>query len=329
MKVVIPMAGFGTRLRPHTYSRPKPLVSVAGKPLLDHVIESLDGIEVDEWIFIVGYLGDQIREYVAENYDINAQFVEQNEMKGQSHAIYLAKDYLTKGEVIVLFSDTIFQADVDAINNAKHDGVIYTMEVEDPSAYGVVALNDENIITDFAEKSDDPPSNEAIIGLYYVKDAPHLIRAIEEQIADEDLTKGEYFIADALQRMIDDGAEFTTATVDFWLDCGKPHTLLETNRFLLSNGASNTQDDEYDNVTIIPPVYIHPDAKLENAVIGPNTSISRSCTIRDSIIRDSIVDTGASVTGAMLTESLIGRDAQVTGAFQKLNVGDKSSIHFG
>jgi glucose-1-phosphate thymidylyltransferase len=192
-----------------------------------------------------------------------------------------------------------------------------------------VALDEEAVITDFAEKADDPPSNEAIIGLYYVKDAPHLIRAIEEQIADEELTKGEYFIADALQRMINDGAEFTTATVDFWLDCGKPHTLLATNRFLLDNGASNTVDGNYTNVTIIPPVYIHPDADLKNAVIGPNATISRGCTIHDAIVRDSIVDAGATVSGAMLTESLIGRDAHVKGTFQKLNVGDKSSMEFG
>ncbi|NDJ36137.1 MAG: NTP transferase domain-containing protein [Chloroflexi bacterium] len=327
MKVVIPMAGYGTRLRPHTYSRPKPLVNVAGQPLIKHVIDSLDELEIDEYIFIVGYLGDQIEAYIRDNHDIKAHFVVQEEMLGQSHAIHLAKEYL-QGPAVVLFSDTIFKADLSPIQDTDKDGVIYAMEVDDPSSFGVIVVNDDGIITDFIEKPDTDKHRSAVVGLYYLRESERLIAAIEEQIESDKQTKGEYYIADAFQIMIDDGARLISAPVEFWLDCGKPDTLLATNRFLLENGAATNGEHKGSGTTIISPVHIHPDAVIENAIIGPHATISAGCHISNSVIRNSIINEGARVQNVMLSQSLVGQDASVSGHFKTLNVGDKSSIDF-
>lgn len=325
MKVIIPMAGYGTRLRPLTYSRPKPLVNIAGQPMLKHVIDSLQGLEVDEYIFIIGYLGDQIEQYIKENFTFKATFIEQKEMIGQAHAIYLAKDHLN-GPVVVLFSDTLFEANVGAIARCDSDGIIYVKEVEDPRQFGVVKLTGDGYISQFIEKPSTPVSKLAVIGLYYVKEAERLIRAIETQMERNQMTKGEFFIADALQIMIDEGARLTTENVEVWLDCGRPETVLDTNRYLLENGSANGVDFVAEGVTVIPPVYIHPDTRIENAIIGPNATISAGCKISYSIIRDSIVDSGATVAMTILNHSLIGRDARVIGRYRELNVGDSSSL---
>ncbi|MCC6904969.1 MAG: NTP transferase domain-containing protein [Anaerolineae bacterium] len=325
MKVVIPMAGFGKRLRPLTYSRPKPLVNIAGHPMLKHVIDSLEGIDIDEYIFIVGYLGDQIQEYINANYDIKATFIEQKEMIGQSHAIYLAREHL-QGPVIVLFADTLFEANVRAINTATNDGVIYVKEVDDPRSFGVVRLDEQGYITSFIEKPPTMDNKLAVIGLYYVRESEKLLAAIEKQMAQNIARNGEYFIADAFQIMINEGARLSTEQVGVWLDCGKPDALLETNQYLLRHNADNSTDIHNDTVMIIPPVYIHPSARIEHAIIGPYTTISADCEIRDSIIRDSIVDSSAVVTNTILVQSLIGRDARVVGRYRTLNISDTSTL---
>lgn len=327
MKVVIPMAGYGTRLRPHTYSRPKPLVNIAGEPMLKHVLASLDGLDIDEYIFIVGYLGDQIKDYINTHYNVKAQFVVQEEMIGQAHAIYLAKEYL-EGPAIVLFSDTLFDADVNAIKNSEDDGVIYVKEVEDPRAFGVVTLDNAGHITKFVEKSEKIVSHLAIIGMYYVRESEKLIEAIETQMERKQMTKGEFYIADALQIMVDDGAKISTEGVNVWLDAGKPETVLETNRYLLSNGFDNTEEIDFGNSVVIPPVYIHPSANLNHSIIGPNVTVSKNCVIKHSVVRESIIDESAEVKHTTLQNSLIGRSAKVTGRYHQLNVGDNSSLDF-
>jgi len=328
MKVVIPMAGYGTRLRPHTYSRPKPLVNIAGQPVLKHVLDSLDGLKVDEYIFIVGYLGDQIREYINENYpDAKAHFVVQEEMKGQSHAIYLAKDYLT-GPAVILFSDTLFDADIHAILDSDADGIIYVKEVDDPRSFGVVSVDSDGNITKLIEKPDNFDNRKAVVGMYYLRESEKLMTAIKQQIDDDQIKNGEYFIADALQNMIDKGAKIKTEEVSVWLDAGKPDTVLETHRYLLETGFDNSAELEGDGNVIIPPVYIHPSAKVNHSIIGPYTTISANCDIRHSIIRDSIINEGAKVSDTTLEQSLIGEDATIKGRYHSLNVGDKSSLDF-
>jgi glucose-1-phosphate thymidylyltransferase len=327
MKVVIPMAGYGTRMRPHTYSRPKPLISVAGYPMLRHLLDTLEGIAIDEYIFIVGYLGDQIEAWINENYDFKATFVVQDELIGQAHAIYLAREYLD-GPCIILFSDTLFEAEVDAINQTEADGLVFVQEVEDPRRFGVVRLDDEGRVVQFVEKPDSMELRDAVIGLYYIRDSKALIRAIETQMERNEMTKGEFYLADAFQIMIDEGADFRVKEVDVWLDTGKPETVLETNRWLLDHGHDNTSQLALEGVTIVPPVYIHPEAAIRHAVIGPYASVGKGCRVENSIVTNSIIDDGAVVLNVMLEESLIGRDAHVEGRYVSLNVGDSSSVNF-
>lgn len=327
MKVIIPLAGFGKRLRPHTYSRPKPLLNVAGKAVLGHVLDKLQGLEIEEIIFIVGYLGEQIQEYVTANYDFPARYVEQKELLGQAHAIWLAREYV-QGDVLILFVDTIFEADLAALRGLSSDGVIYCKQVDDPRRFGVVTLDGEGFITRFVEKPEEFVSNLAVIGLYYLKDGPGLLSAIDELIARGIQTKGEYFLADALQILVDRGQRFNAWTVEVWEDCGTPAAVLHTNRYLLEHGQGNAAQVQTVNSVIIPPVHIAPTAKVENSVIGPYVTIGEGAEVRCSIVRDSIIDAGATIEDAMLDQSLVGKDAVVRDRFRRFNVGDSSAVDF-
>lgn len=327
MKVVIPMAGFGTRMRPHTYSRPKPLISVAGYPMLKHLLDTLEGLDIDEYIFIVGYLGEQIEDWIRKNYDFKSTFVVQDELIGQADAIYRAREHLD-GPAIILFSDTLFEADLSVIKETGADGIVFVKEVEDPRRFGVVDLNQQGQVTSFVEKPDSMENKNALIGLYYIRDSREMIEAIETQMARNEMTKGEFYIADAFQIMIDEGADFRIAEVDVWLDTGKPETVLETNRWLLGHGEDNSGEVEQDEFTVIPPVFIHPDARIKHAVIGPYASVGAGCKVEYSVVENSIIDEHATVRHMVLEGSLIGRDAVVAGRPLNLNVGDTSSVDF-
>lgn len=330
MKVVIPLAGYGTRLRPHTYTKPKPLINVAGKPVLGHLLDKLSELDITEYIFVVGYLGEQIQEYIEKNYQLPTRYVTQKEMLGQSHAIKLASDYLDDGPVFVVFGDHIFETNFDLIRNPISDAVIYVKEVDDPRRYGVVMLDKDQHVIKFVEKEENPPSNLAIIGLYYINNGRKLVDALERQIREEKKTKNEYYIADALQYLVDDGMKFRVETVPSWLDCGNPEAVLDANRYLLGDGGmDNSHEVHYDQAIIIPPVRIDPSAKISHSVIGPNVTISAGCTIKNSIIRQSIVDELADIRDVVLENSLIGRDASVAGHPYSVNVGDSSSVGFG
>jgi len=332
MKVIIPLAGYGSRLRPHTYTRPKPLIDVAGKPALGHLLDKLSVLnDVTEYIFIVGYLGDQIQEYVTENYDIQSRFIEQKELLGQSHAIALAKDYVGEEPVFVIFVDTLFEADLSIVEKTDADALIFVHEVDDPRRFGVVMLNDEQHIIKFVEKADNPPSNLAIVGMYYIKNGKSLMDAFAWQIEQDVMTKGEYFIADALQHMVDNGQVFKTGHVSVWLDVGVPATVLSTNEYLLNDGGMDNSPDiqeKFESAIIVPPVHIHPSATIERAVIGPNVSVAADCVVKDSIIRNSIIGEGSVIEDALLNASLIGKHAFVGGRYRAYNVGDSSSVGF-
>ena len=325
MNVIIPLAGFGTRLRPHTYTKPKPLINVAGKPVLGHILDKLKGLDIDEIVFVVGYLGDQIKTYVSENYDFKAEYVEQKELLGQAHALHLAKDLL-KGPTIILFVDTLFEANLEQLQQEASDGVIYVKEAEDPRRFGVVLTDKEGHITQLIEKPDSMEHNLAVIGLYYVKDFQRLMTAIKSLMDQNIQTKGEFYLADALQLMIKDGAVMRPETVDVWLDCGKPETVLETNRYLLDNGMDNSDDVSSDNAIIIPPVHVHPSAKIKNSVIGPYVTIAAKCSIEGSILRSTIVDEETCLQNALLEESLIGRKVDFIGCPRQLNLGDSAYV---
>ncbi|MFQ5594929.1 MAG: sugar phosphate nucleotidyltransferase [Anaerolineae bacterium] len=327
MKVIIPVAGRGTRLRPHTHTRPKPLVTVAGKPVLGHVLDTLGNLRPDEIIFIVGYLGEQIEEYVDNNYDFAARYVEQKELKGQAHAIGLVKEHVD-GPILIIFVDTIADADLETLAGLDADGAIFVKEVEDPRRFGVVSLDANGYITRFVEKPDRPVSNLAVIGIYYLKDSGLMFECIDELLERDIQTKGEYYLADALQLMVDRGSRLIAPTVDIWEDCGTPEAVLQTNRYLLKNEQTDDVRFESTNAVTIPPVYIHPTAQIKNSVIGPYTTVAAGCRIEDSVIRDSIIDEGSIIVDTMLDQSLIGKEAFVKGRFRRLNVGDSASVDF-
>ena len=326
MNVIVLLAGFGTRLRPHTYSKPKPLITVAGKPVLAHILDGMANVTIDKIAFIVGYLGDQFEPFVQTNYPhIKAQYIEQKVANGQATAVMLAKDAVS-GPTVVIFGDTVTDADLSKLASSDGDGVLYVREVEDPRRFGVVQVGADGFIERVIEKPATMESRLALIGCYFVKDAARLMAACQALVDRGIKTKGEYYFADALNLMIEDGAKFRTERADVWLDCGKPDAVLETNRYLLGHGCDNSADHPQGNYVVVPPVNIHPSAKIEHSVIGPNTSIGAGCVIRDSIIRESIVDSGAQVSEQLLTQSLIGRDAVLAGRARVLSVGDSSVV---
>ncbi len=326
MKVVIPLAGLGTRLRPHTHTRPKPLVVVAGKPIIGHILDQFAGLNVEEFVFIVGHLGDKIRDYIESNHRLpRTSYFEQKELKGQSHALWLARERL-KGPILITYSDTIAEADLSGLDELEADGIFFVKEVEDPRRFGVAEVRD-GFVTRIIEK---PPTKEnrlAVIGLYYIKDAEWLLKCIEEQMARNIQLKGEFYLADALQIMIEQGARFITRPVKVWKDCGKPETLLDTNRYLLEKMGSSYPPPE-DSI-IIPPVYIAPSARISRSIVGPYVSIAERVVVEESIIRDSIINEGAYIERAVLAFSLIGSEVTYQGAYQQLNVGDSSQVNVG
>jgi glucose-1-phosphate thymidylyltransferase len=325
MRIIIPMAGLGTRLRPHTHTKPKPLLKVAGKAVLDHVLDELEGLDIDEVVFIVGHLGDQIRQHVEAHYDFPASYVEQRELKGQAHALYLAREHLV-GTVFIVFVDTIFEADLAFLDKVSSDGVIFVKEVEDPSRFGVVTVQD-GYITGFVEKPDEPVSNLAIVGLYYIRNSHLLLECLEAVLMEGIQTKGEYYLADALQLMVDRGAKLEPGTVQVWADCGKPETLLATNRYLLDQ--RDGPHGSPTNSVILPPVHISSSASISDSVIGPYVSVAEDVQIARSIVSDSIVDEGARVDSVMLSESLVGGRAEIKGRPSVVDIGDDSRLDLG
>jgi len=330
IQVVIPMAGLGTRLRPHTWSKPKQLLSVAGKPVLDHVLDtlaSLPSIENIELISIVGYLGEQIEEHLQSEYpQIKSRFVVQDDPRGQSHAIYLAKDDLS-GPMMVVFADTLLETDLSFLADEAAEAVVWVKPVPDPRRFGVAVVDQQGWVTRLIEKPADMDNNLAVVGFYYFKSAESLISAIEEQMERGTQIKGEYFLADAVNIMLERGLKMRTQKVDVWLDAGTPEALLETNRYLLDNGHNNSVEAlKRKDVVLIPPVFIHPTAEIENAVIGPYVSIGSGACIRRSILSDSILEDEAQVTDVILESSLIGRKAQIRRRAGTINAGDHTVV---
>ncbi len=325
MKLVIPMAGYGTRMRPHTWTRPKPLLPVAGKAMLGHILERFRDLPMEEYVFIIGWLGEQVQEYMAENYDIPAQYVEQEEMLGQAHAIWLAREHL-KGPLFLMFVDTLFdEADFSDLDAEGLDGIIFTKQVDDPRRFGVVETDAEGRATKLIEKPESKENKDVLIGLYYFRDGEWLARASKTLMDRQIQTKGEYYLADAISLMIEEGANFEVREVGVWKDTGKPETTFDTHRYILDHGYDNSLEALRPGVTVIPPVYVHPDAELENSVVGPYVSVGEGAEIRDSILRDTIVDEGAQIEAMLLEESIVGRWAELFGHFRSLNVGDSST----
>ena len=331
LKIVIPMAGWGTRMRPHTWSKPKPLVGVAGKPSLDHLMDMFTSIPKNisvEYIFIIGpFLGEQIPVYIRKHYPhIKASYIVQEEMKGQSHTIWLAR-HLLSGPMMVVFSDTLLETDFGFLANETNDGVAWVKAVPDPRRFGVAELNQQNLINKLIEKPQTIENNLAVVGCYYFKSAENLVSAVDEQIKRDIQLKGEYFLADAINIMLENGAKMRTEHVEVWLDTGTIEATLQTNQFMLDHGKDNSAEAaKLNDVKVIAPVFIHPSAKVTGSVIGPHVSVGADCEVSQCIISNSILDEGSSVSNCALDGSFIGRNARVDGQSKTINIGDNSSI---
>jgi len=323
MQVVLPVAGFGSRMRPHTWSKPKPLLHVAGNTVLGHTLDKLADLNVDEVIFITGWLGEQIQDWVRRRYAFRARYVVQEKLEGQAHAIYLAKDYIA-GPCLVIFVDTIFEANLGMLETIDVDGVIYVQEVDDPRDFGVVVEENGRVVR-YVEKPETLDNRKTTVGVFWFRDGQQLISAIEELLANNIRTKGEFYLADAINVMLNRGAHFISEPVTLWEDCGQPETILKTNRTLLSRGRASAHV-EGTNCVVIPPVYVAPSAQLENVIIGPYVSVDENVRIVSSIIRDSIIESGAVIEASNLESSLIGRRAVIRGHIAQLNVGDNSMV---
>lgn len=322
MDVILPVAGLGSRLRPQTWTRPKPLVSVAGKAMLSHVIDRVLPIAPDSIIFITGFLGDQIESWARETLDVPVAFVEQPVMRGQTDAILKARD-LAQRDALILVPDMLFEADFHGLAEVDADVVMFTKVVEDPSALGVAVVEGDRI-TKLVEKPQELISDLAVIGIYYFKDMSALYSAIDEQIERGIALKNEYFIADAIQIMIDRGAKVVSRPVTAWEDCGNVENLLSTNRYILER--MTTAAPSFATSVIVEPSIVAEDAVLEYSIVGPYASIGAGAVIRNSRVENSVLEAGSFVEDSRLDASLVGRRARVTGFSGSVNLGDDGSV---
>lgn len=323
MIAVIPVAGIGSRLRPHTYFLPKVLLNVAGKPILQHILDSLVSVGLEKFIIVTGHLGDDIEKFVRNRYKFNVHFVSQTEPLGLGHAIWCASEYFENEPLLVVLGDTIFDTDLTQVFNFEVSA-LGVRKVSNPERFGVVITDANGYILNLVEKPEVFVSDLAIVGIYYIKNSNLLKECLDELLNKQIKTKGEFQLTDALQLMLDKGEKFKTFSVDGWYDCGKPETLLETNRYLLSKSSFFRK---IDGSVIIPPVYIDENATIINSVIGPYTTVASGAYVKDSVIRDSIVSDEARVESYLLEKSIIGNNAIVKGTFFKMNVGNSSEIN--
>jgi glucose-1-phosphate thymidylyltransferase len=328
MKVIIPAAGYGTRMRPHTHTKPKPLVHIAGRPSLAFVLDALEGLDIEEIIFIVGRMGEQMEDYVKKHYPYKVTFIEQKVMRGQADAIALAREHV-QGDLMTLFVDTLFEADLSVITTLDVDGAMFVREVPDPSRFGIAVAGPDGIVKKIVEKPTVIESNLAVVGLYYFKDSQWLFRAIDKLMASGKSLKGEYFLADAIQVMIDEGAKFRAFPVHVWEDTGTWDAVLHANRHLLRRLDEHKEPYIVGTSLVLPPSYVAEQARVENSVIGPYASISEGAAVRDSIVKNSVISPKASVSNSMLFGSLVGERAQVEGSFDSVNIGDDSIVRTG
>ena len=330
MKTIILLGGYGTRMRPHTWSRAKPLLRVAGNSIIGHLLDLMKEVTTGQVIFVVGYKGDQIETWLREHYShLDIHFVVQEQALGQAHALWLCREYLDSDEdALIAFGDGIVKADYAALAN-DDDAVFLVKEVDDPRTFGVVVLNEAGYVTKFVEKPKTMNDRLAIAGVYWFKNSRNLRDAVDTVLSTGRQTLGEYYLADAFQVMLEQGDKISVAAADVWEDAGKPNTILHTNRRMLSLGYATFEAIERgygEGFVVVPPVYIHPDADIEASVIGPFASIEANVVIRNAVVRDSIIDEGAKIEDCVIENSLIGEKAQVKGRGRELFIGDNAIV---
>ena len=312
MKVIIPLAGKGTRLRPHTHLVPKPMLKIAGKPVMAYILEDLERLGgVDQVIYVTGHLKEKVEQYARTQFTLPAVFVEQTVQDGTAGAVKLAQPYVDQ-DVLIIFVDTIFETDLSVIKTTDADGIIWVKEVEDYQRFGVVVTDKDGNMTKIVEKPSTPISKRANIGLYYVKNWKLLYEGIDH-VLKQPKNKGEYYLTDAFQYMIDKGARLKVIDVEGWYDAGKLDTLLETNRIVLEKGAARRPKNVEASVTIHDPVYIEDDVMLSNSTIGPNVTLGKGSRVEGSTLTDTIVGSKCTIQHSPLHNSLIGDEVVIEG----------------
>lgn len=327
MKVIIPLAGKGTRLRPHTYTTPKPLLHVGGRPVMSYILDDLRDLGVDEAVFITGYLREKIEEYIGSEYsDFTAHFVEQPVQNGTAGAVQLAEQFVDS-DVLIIFVDTLFDADLALVKSLPEEyaGVIWAKEVEDYQRFGVIVKDADGNMKRIVEKPTDPISKLANIGLYYIRDWKLLFKGIHATMEGPKGKSGEYYLTDAFQYMVDHGAKIRVEEVTGWYDCGQLETLIDTNRYLLENGRARMPDGDRDT-RITQPVRIEEGVTVDNCEIGPNVTVETGSVLRNAKLRDTVVGKSVTIENADLHDSMIGDNALVRGVNGAVSVGSQSQV---
>ena len=327
MKAIIPVAGAGTKLRPHTYTQPKALIPLAGKTILSIIVDQLHEAGIKDFIFIIGYLGEKIQDYVEQKYPgLNCEFVQQNERFGIGHAISLTRDLVGDDEVLIVLGDTIAEYDVKAVIDSPVS-MLGIKKVDDPRNFGVADIDEEGFISRVVEKPSIPKSNMALVGVYKIKETGFMFSCMEKLIIVNDYGYAEFSLTDVLECMMHRGARFKAFKVPNWFDCGKKDTLLQSNATLLKKfGGNVSTDHHFENTIIIPPVSIAEGCDIKNSVIGPNVAIGEYTRLNHAIIKDSIIGSYSNLFEIVLSKSLIGSDAEVKGVNRSLNIGDNTAI---
>ncbi|MCB0699475.1 MAG: NTP transferase domain-containing protein [Chitinophagales bacterium] len=332
MKAIIPVAGAGTKLRPLTYTQPKALIPIAGKTILSVIIDQLKDAGVDEFVFVIGYLGEKIQRYLSKSYpDLKYTLVNQTDRRGTGHAIWLTRNAVQNDEVMIVLGDTICDYNVTSVLNSG-TSMIGVRKVDDPRGFGVAELGDKDNVLKVVEKPLIPKSNMAMVGVYYIKETDALFSALDKHLSSRADEEGEYHLTNALQYMIEQGISFNAFRVNNWFDCGKKESLLSTNAILLKEKSDYTEGQpsyQYDTSVIIPPVSIAEGCNISHSIIGPNVTIGENTTIQSSIIKDTIIGSFAELDEVVLHSSIIGSDAFVRGLSQSLNIGDNTEIDLG
>lgn len=332
MKIIIPMAGMGKRMRPHTLTIPKPLIKIAGKPIVQRLVEEIAKVsedKIDEIAFIIGDFGKEVEEQlinIAKKVGAEGKIYYQLDALGTAHAILCAKKSL-EGEVTVAFADTLFKAEFTL--DKQKDGIIWVHKVKDPSAFGVVKTNEKNIITDFIEKPKEFISDQAIIGIYYFKDGEYLKNELQYLIDNDVIKGGEYQLTDALENMKQKGTEFSVGEVSEWLDCGnKDATVFTNQRILEFNKKENlvARSAKFENTIIINPCYFGENVKIKNSVIGPHVSVEESTEIDHSVVTNSIIQANSKLSGVNIDNSMIGNYVEYTEKENDVSIGDYTSL---
>jgi len=329
MKAIIPVAGAGTKLRPHTYTQPKALIPLAGKTILNIIVDQLKEAGISEFIFIIGYLGEKIQDYVEQHYpELDCKFVTQNDRHGTGHAVRLTREMVNGEEVFIVLGDTIADYDIQEVMQSPHS-MLGVKKVDDPRNFGVAEMTEDHIITHVVEKPAIPKSNMALVGIYKIKESAQMFECLDEIIGSHDEFR-DFSITDAIDCMISKGVMFKSFKVSNWFDCGKKETLLESNAILLKKfGGNMFENNPFQNTIIIPPVTIGEGCVIKNSVIGPNVAIGEHTSVNHGIIKDSIIGSYSNLYEIVLNNSLIGNDAEVKGVSRNLNIGDNTAIDLG